>query len=1439
MKVYSDKLNTIRKVPSFEGYKHVKSEAGSDIYEFNYVFDSSKFDCYLELCEVIPDSNKNYRPGRAYKNKVHNTYSLKMNSGANKVNLSDYSIVASRPFGYHFKLVPKYGDGPRYPMYQIDSGDVMDATNAIDENGKPVKHYEKIYNLVMPDESKSSTGGAQILLVPDSYNAMYKYDYFGNYKPNLDYIEASRSIKTFSNKMGGSLAGVEHDLDAGKFDGFRRIVSTPLFTDDSKTPHAYWNKNCMQIAQSLGSIEDYARLQRKLFAHGINWVSDGAFVNEGLEGVHFSHVLKWCEKSPYFNWFKGTPPFNLGAFGKKTNFIAHKLVNSPWDFEQSADGVVKAIKNKDYDKKKPTYIQVYDRRLVSGDEALNNTPLIKDYSIRNTDNVFDISTHNDTVINYAIEIDPDIYLANIKKFNEFNNDKPVGHYIPYESFEATRMLTKFPNFDLESKFESGISTWDANVDIPKLRYVFSKADIMEENSLPYKQREEYRNKINEYNMEVQDYAITSGKYWTKKTNQILNLYVAQNLKNVDDHDVNKVAALIKKNIDEKKFPLSLTEDVTPENIQYVLNGKYKAKDMMPDAGDFKMLLKSSLMDVPLDSIELGDNIVSVLGTSYITKRAHHEDELGKSRYEMDQLNNPHLNSKNENIYHKVNEMYYAKDGVDNDKNGEFYTFAMNVLKRVNDKLPEALKLNVGYNTSEYGKYVLPLLAPEIIKFAVVKGLFPDAEVEIDEENGGIKYDYDELKETSLQSLGIYAASPEQEATELINAMKRGISKLSKDDKDFLAEALYKMIENTNVTSFKLAEMIVDRSKAGLDWRIDAAKDIGDIDSLRGGHDLFQSTWNSVINFWNKFAQTVYSENPNSYLVAEVTDEDDLWGGGAGKDSDRFNTKKDIVMKFLRETGITSTANYRYFFTSVAGIFGKTAEKGESSYHNLGTKMIDLLKDGWDDNAKEVVPGFLHFGPLPAQIYSYTFVDNHDKPRILHALGMDMELFYTNLNDKNNQGYREAAYRVFRGNFNDPINYEDFNNFDFSTKSPKAAAMGQALQHAFSMVLNDVCAAYGDIFNDGNRNTIYKYVVDAISELANGQVYTKSGDIKRFNADAFGVLPYEVAISEVLKQAENHGLELSNAQKDILRKSILCKMLAPALPKFKGMMEFLVAAPGNPTIYAGDDLGMTGYEQKTKNIYLQNRNAVRHEWIEDGSEGLDDIKNFKKEIDGVMALRSRYELHPLNDGAIYLLPEQHATTSWRSEDKNYSEKLSAILRQSTDGAMTISLFNTRGITHNYKDFNGPKDVYLDAIELTPPQDGNSLRGGITPGTEFVNAKNENERFVVKSEGDHYYIVPKNGGRIHVDDYTMILYYAPEDVMKRAQELKKLNETRKVEDKDTNVYDTLKKEYDEIQERNKPVTFMGSRLYSSTFNIVSKPYVQKQKPDKGSRLALISK
>ena len=48
---------------------------------------------------------------------------------------------------------------------------------------------------------------------------------------------------------------------------------------------------------------------------------------------------------------------------------------------------------------------------------------------------------------------------------------------------------------------------------------------------------------------------------------------------------------------------------------------------------------------------------------------------------------------------------------------------------------------------------------------------------------------------------------------------------------------------------------------------------------------------------------------------------------------------------------------------------------------------------------------------------------------------------------------------------------------------------------------------------------------------------------------------------------------------------------PAVAKASMIMESLGGLFGNPTMYGGDEMGMTGYEEKAKNVYLQNRNAL--------------------------------------------------------------------------------------------------------------------------------------------------------------------------------------------------------------------------------------------------------
>ena len=81
----------------------------------------------------------------------------------------------------------------------------------------------------------------------------------------------------------------------------------------------------------------------------------------------------------------------------------------------------------------------------------------------------------------------------------------------------------------------------------------SNSDIEDVMNLPLEERRERLAQIQQKNCEVQDYAVSSVRYWTRKTNQILNLYTAQALKNINEENPDKALKMIKNKIADKIF----------------------------------------------------------------------------------------------------------------------------------------------------------------------------------------------------------------------------------------------------------------------------------------------------------------------------------------------------------------------------------------------------------------------------------------------------------------------------------------------------------------------------------------------------------------------------------------------------------------------------------------------------------------------------------------------------------------------------------------------------------------------------------------------------------------------------------------------------------------------------------------------------------------------
>ena len=1415
---------------NFEGYNTVKDNRGNVIYEFNYPCNSKAYDCYLEVCKVGIDDYNNYFIIEGLKNLKSQDGYLKLSPDGNKINMtSTFGLKERQPFAYHYVLVPKgtnRNEQNVQPIYKIDAGDYIDFTT-------PQKPHE-IYNIVAAKGPASHSAGAMKLLMPDFYNPAWIYDDKGEIVSNPKYKESRDIVKNFANKIGGTLAGIEKDVRDGKFDGYAKIISTPFFTDDSLSSHAYWNKNCMQTAQSLGNINNYASLQREMFKEGINFVSDGAYVNEGLEGVHFKHVLKWREKSPYFRWFNANNlkdgPLTLGVFGKNNENFTHKIVNSKYTYTQDPKtGKISIGINKKYEKNKPTYFQIFDKRLVSEKFVKDPQYLIKEYDIKTPDNELEINTHNDTIIPYSFEISPEDYDKNIRKLIEYNNDvssrPPVNivetfdnaiddifpakvdrkrnveiHNIFYkaiddvessdkdksykqkvdlilkraknyyglkiterqennlaynlkklhgvvkiDSYIGTRFLSKFKNFELEEKIESKVDTWDANTDIPKLKYLYSNGDTIytKLNILPEDQAKEMNDTVVN-NYEVQDYAIQSGMYWTEKTNDILNLYVAQNLTGIDAKNPQKAYARILDNIKNGNFPKKLQNEVNALIVKNVLSDNYSL-DKLPQM-EYKKVLLNGLMKLPLDSIEFGDNLTAVLASPYITKYATNAKSLGKTRFDMYNQGNPHLLPEYESTYEAMDKIYEK----------ELSTFANEIIDNLNAQLPPDVQIYSGYQASKYGKYVIPQIAPVIAKYAIIKALAPNIEVKVNKQTGEISYDYKALKEISLQSLGIVStADPKDEAKQVLSKLRAGLKKLNNQDKRILVDAIFKSLKGTNENSFMLAEMITDRLNAGLDWRIDAAKDIGDINALKGSKEQLDKIWDNVTAFWKNFTQGIYSRNRNSYVAVEITDEGTLFNKGGGSSSRKYANDKEMIKKFLRTTGMTAPANYSHYFSSILNLIGKEFEK----FDKQGANGFDPdLSHRMDTKSAE----FFNYMPYEGILNSYNFIGNHDKPRVLHGLIMDTDWFTTDLSKLHNRNYRERAARIINGNYDTILERrpnesdQDFNDrlnvyiaaLTVNRGSGKSFAMAETLHAGFTNVINE---KYGK--NTDKAKHLRKVFDLAIADLAQGSYKGEN-----FEADGFGVKPLDTAVALVLKQAiYRKDINLSSNEFNDLKDAVINKILEPALPKLRAMMEILTVMPGMPTLYAGDDLGATGYESSQKNLYLQNRSYIHNEWLDEKDENYKIIQEHYKQLNNILTMRSRPELHAMNDGAPFLLNIQKGNCNGKDID------LSAILRQGTDNSVVISLINTSGINHTFDGEYKPQKVSLESISLS--SDDNNPRKftkGLTPGTILHNAQNADDRYIVREFNGNVFMkhIGENGDEpVTVDGTTLTLYSLP--------------------------------------------------------------------------------
>lgn len=1452
---------------SFTGHRVTQDKCGKTKHNFYYLYDSSKYECEVELYNIAKDKQGNY--SIAEKTPVL-TFDM-VDGGITKDLSKCDEIKSEHGFAYRFKLTDR--SNPNNVSYGFDNGTVIGLFKQVDkkemvndsetfpwsdytipEEIRKLGSSEKIeefkekkikaksftipdedvsnkFNVVLNNRAVINKNGPMQLIMPDEYypGVDGTKDASGRYLVNKPLRGVARKLtRNHANKLGGKLAGIIYRLPEIRKEGVKRIVGTP-FTKDTISSHLYWTENAFQVAPNLGTENDFKELQVELFKNDINWIADAALVNQGLGGVHISEVLRKGDGATTKKMFRTQEKISLGILPDKAQekgYTRMKMINAP--FVISSDGE-QISENKSYNPKKPTYIQFYDDRLASEKQKKSQSPKeLSTYDIKNTNNLYDITQHDDAVYPFSLEVNPKELEDNVKR--EIEHQGKVGLASGYSNtlsdVESMKRVAEFAHFSVGIKEKAGgMELWDGNVDIPKLNFFRATDDDSSYADLLNADSDDNVETFERGNLAARDYAVASGKYWTQLTADTQLQYVSKLLAEKRG-SADGYMSVLQEAVKNGDLPSSVTSAVDEQVVKNVQRGKYKSIRLKSadvrsymskedGANDYTLhdYITKKIMDMPLETLPVSTNLLGILTTPYIAKRANVNEEIGISRFDLSSVGNPNLPQKYRATYERM-------DGVYNEIANKIYMLASEI---------DGVRDEKG-DVTDYGRYVITELAPDLTKYMLLKSLNADANIIVDK-NGNFDFSKVNEEEITMQSIGIpyNGMSATEEAEVVLMTLEQGLSKLNTEQ---LEDKLVRRFKNRSLDDFRMAEMILDRTEAGLGWRIDAAKDVGSIDGVRAGVDVIDNVWNQVVDFWKAYTQTVLSVNPHAYTTAEITDLGSLFNlrgpyyqmSEAERDTIKYKSEGEAERKFLEETGITSIANYNYFFSLMPELFAPNSfEHGGAngaSRQEKNTELMNKLDLGWTPY-NENNPGFLFNSPADGVENSYTFFGNHDKPRPLHGLVLNTNLFNFDFKklDENSvhaaidavkKGIPEWAWkRVFVGNDGGDALPEKFvkEGKDFLEKLEKDGT-GNSIKENINLIIDCIEKVGKEYFESIDKEEGKDYLVTSapgwrkdslssleyyeiaadvlqVTKIVDGKEVLKnideisfddvnamavamghrlneafakvlennpnlnaetkksvatlaSGEHKgsKFDPTAFGTRPFDIAIRTVLDETEYRTGEKIKDRENI-EIDVLKDLLTPAYDRYISMYKLLSTIPGSPTDFAGDRVGASGYESKSKNYHQQNRNTINWEWLED--ERYDFIRKNYENVNSIANLRSRSELSALNDGA---------TISAQLKDSN--DKVQSMIRYNNKGSVVVSFHDLTGASTPLKEpmkrgrtiSDGNKRVYFANV------DGNARRGlkfGLEEGMILKNALDLDEA------DSPYYKVGSDNGSYYVEKY----------------------------------------------------------------------------------------
>ncbi len=1242
---------------------------------------------------------------------------------------------------------------------------ILDITKAVDN-----------YNFIPANSSDPTSLGPTLLVFRDSLVTPGKLE---KYLAEEELVQGKRN---HFNLLGGNDEANDVLRQINKMFGFKLIEDRPLIGADDLSAHGYWTRNLFQLSKKVSKPSGFEKLAMDSLVDGSRMCFDGAFVNEGLNGIHYLANLYYGQQSPYLNWFDygkmdqfPHKPLQLGVLPIMED-NRERINHAAWDIRfLDRNGAI--ITNDRKLPAGPVYVQLYDPRFEEKNGQPKANPQLGRKHLTNS---------QASVQRYSFPISQAEYQQKKKELAEASRIQNTGE----RENTIRRLKQEWKAFRLvESTMDGSAYKWDGQRDVAK---------------------------INTSNPEVQAYIKNACVYWTDKVDRLYTTTVGRELLKARANAPNWIAAveqITRKDTDGPGLlpPLNKGEPmpVSLASIEKELKAYEKARKAQ------KLPAQQFIGKQLKDHFRLETLSVSPMLQALFSMPRMHEIATEGVRPLIVELAAVLLHP----ITWTLDKLFpNAQPGR---KLLSFFT-PKSITRKFEDGLGKALqghqKLQAKLKDPVLGHLFYEEIGRSLYLSLLTGRYIPPNASDADLDPAAIGKAINQRLPEIIHTL------PPNQAARQINLFLQ--KELKRFDFNKLVASLEGMYAGLNGEAAVVGRHVLHKRHMGLHWRIDAMKDIGDMDGTRDKpHKTFMldkadAEFKRVKDIMRQISEGIHGVFPQSVIKGEVTMLFEMTDNDFQKADDylRYMTEgKDVngipainwsFAGLLRAVRAAMMPEWDTEQISPAG-FARHPLRSQmatlpmeqalfyqnmTTSHDHSTNTYGLTMHPFQGRHEYIAWIGLDDIGENRGLFRFALNELQHKKTKLAALRQGIpdkgiETFRQLINSK--RGAIEAAinsnendknliwdylgYNGERGRTEIPLEARTrYVDIVFDTIKPSELGMTPEQHTRFRNVMKALIlepgeykAVRGKIANiwaylAGTEKGVYNHSVDltpltkatglgqaqiqsamkAMTPAFNKALWDLGQSFSRRDQRWLAYQQLDFVIDRLIRKmaddANKAGTNISPLLKtkparDALKQVLYHGCVIPALEQYKRITAINVAMPGDPTLYLPDLLGQAGGES-VKNMYVGDRELIRYDWLKTDPV----IAKYCQELGAIVKMREN--CHVLNNGHVELPLDPDRPRTGKTEEAllNQSSIFPMVRDNGTDQAICLVNFGApTPMWDSWKDSQG-KEHYPEISTRKPTVSKYKLNLqylGIAPGTLY-------EAIDPETKGKEYYVVKPN-------------------------------------------------------------------------------------------------